>query len=180
MPENVKPVVSPSRWRRLMRHRWNEDAALALLPAKVLAAFEASVQRSEHFHSGEIRLVVEGGLPWSYLWRRASPRERAVALFGKLGVWDTAQNNGVLIYLLMADRAIEIVADRGLSERVDPLEWCAIVDALSPALRAGRFAEGLAQAVEAVDALLQAHYPIDPRDDPAGNPNELPNRPLLL
>ena len=87
-----------------------------------LARLQARVAASEATHSGEIRLCIEAGLPLSYLRRRATARERAVAMFGKLRVWDTAHNNGVLIYLLLAEHAIEIVADRGLSARVDAAE----------------------------------------------------------
>ena len=101
---------------RLLKHRLvDEGDARRLLGKDALARIEARVAASEKRHSGEIRVVVEAGLPFSYLRRGATPRERAVALFGKLGVWDTERNNGVLIYLLLAERAIEIVADRGLN-----------------------------------------------------------------
>ena len=151
-----------------------------MLSPQTLARLEAAVARSEHYHCGEIRVCVEGGLPWSYLWRRALPRERALALFGKLGVWNTEQNNGVLIYLLVAERAIEIVADRGLSQRVDPQAWVAIVEGLAPDLRSGRHAEGVAKAIHEVDALLQVHFPIHPGDESGFNVNELPNEPVVL
>ena len=94
-----------------------------LLGAGALERVQARVAASETGHSGEIRVCVEAGLPWSYLRRNATPRERAISMFGKLRVWDTEYNNGVLIYLLVAEHAIEIVADRGLARRVDAAAW---------------------------------------------------------
>ena len=101
---------------RLLKHRWfdERDAARALGP-QGLARIEGLVAESEHHHNGQIRVCVEAGLPTSYIRRRASAHERALALFGKLGVWDTEQNNGVLIYLLLAEHTIANVADRGLA-----------------------------------------------------------------
>ena len=97
-------------------------------------------------------------------------------MFGKLRVWDTEHNNGVLIYLLLAEHAIEIVADRGLSSRVDPGEWQRIVQRMGAAFHEGRFEEGLTQALEEVSALLVAHFPLG--EDEA-NPNELPDQPVV-
>ena len=118
------------------------------------------MQRSERRHSGEIRLCVEAGLPLSYLWREASARERALAMFGKLRVWDTEHNNGVLIYLLLAEHAIEIVADRGLNRHVPAEQWRRLSDGMSAAFKAGRFEDGLGQAIDAVDGLLGQHFPL--------------------
>jgi len=165
------------RLARILRHRWHDerDAARAL-DAAALARLEARVAASEKRHSGEIRICVEAGLPLSYLWRHASARQRAITLFGKLRVWDTEDNNGVLIYLLLAERAIEIVTDRGLARYAGPEHWQALVQALSGALRAGRFEEGLTQALADVDALLVRHFPLAAG---AANPNQLPDRPML-
>lgn len=165
------------RIKRILRHRWLDDADLRrAFPPPLLERLAARVARSETLHGGEIRIHVEAGLPLSYLWRDAPARERAVALFGKLRVWDTEANNGVLIYLMLAERAIEIVADRGLAQRVPDTAWRTIVDHLSGALRGGHYEEGLAQAVDAVSDLLAQHFP-----PPAGaaNPNELPDLPAL-
>jgi uncharacterized membrane protein len=160
-----------------LRHRWADEGSVRrVLPEAALDRLEAAVRASERGHTGEIRLCVEAGLPWSYLWRDARPRERALAMFGKLGVWDTADNNGVLIYLLLADHAIEIVADRGLASRVPADYWQGVASALSGALREGRFEAGLAQALAAVGDQLLRHFPA-PAD--AANPNELPDRPDL-
>ena len=159
------------RWRRILAHRWfDETDARRMLGVEALAQLQARVAASEQGHSGEIRICIEAGLPLSYLWRAASPRERAIAVFGKLRVWDTEANNGVLIYLLLAEHAIEIVADRGVSNRVGAPEWAAIAATMGSAFRDGRYADGLNQAVDAVDALLRRHYPLAPG---AVNPNEL-------
>jgi uncharacterized membrane protein len=163
------------RIARLTRHRWHDDTHRAI-PPDMLARLTQRVAQSEARHSGEIRVYVEAGLPASYVMRDATPRERAVAMFGKLRVWDTAQNNGVLIYLLLAERAIEIVADRGLTSRVPDAEWQRIVAAMRDAFRAGRFEDGLTQAVDAVTALLVQHFPLAPGE---ANPNELPDEPVL-
>ena len=162
---------------RLLRHRLlDEDDARRALDTAALARIEALVAGSEKRHHGEIRVVVEAGLPWSYLRRSATPRERAIALFGKLRVWDTERNSGVLIYLLLAEHAIEIVVDRGLARHVDADTWSAVTATMREAFRRGAFEAGVAQAIEAVDALLVRHFP------PAGDiadANELADAPLL-
>ncbi len=162
-----------NRWLRILKHRWTDetDAARALGP-EALQRLEQRVATSETRHSGEIRLCVEAGLPLSYLWRDATPRQRAVTMFGKLRVWDTEHNNGVLIYLLLAEHAIEVVADRGLARRVPPETWQQLVAGMREAFRAGRFEDGLAPAVDRVDALLAAHFPLA---EGQANPNELPD-----
>lgn len=162
---------------RLLRHRlFDEGDARRVLTKDALARIEARVAASEKTHSGEIRVVVEAGLPFSYLRRGATPRQRAVALFGKLGVWDTERNNGVLIYMLVAERAIEIVADRGLNAHVPALEWAAIAEGMQVAFREGRFEAGLSAAVDAVDALLVRHFAALPG---AADINELPDAPIV-
>ena len=167
-----------SHWMlRLLKHRRLDEAdAKRLLGDGALERIQARVAASERAHSGEIRVCVEAGLPLSYLRRGAAPRERAVAMFGKLGVWDTEENNGVLIYLLLAEHAIEIVADRGLNRHVDAAEWERIAATMREAFRSHRFEEGLNQAVDAMDALLVRHFPLAAS---APNPNELPNAPEL-
>ena len=113
-----------NRLLRILKHRWfDERDAQRALGRDGLKRLQARVAASERRHSGEIRICVEAGLPLSYLWRSASARERAVAMFGKLRVWDTEHNNGVLIYLLLADHAIELVADRGLNHHVSAGQW---------------------------------------------------------
>jgi len=166
-----------NRWLRILRHRWvDETDVQRALGANALARLEQRVRASERRHSGEIRLCVEPGLPLSYLWRGLSARQRAISMFGKLRVWDTEQNNGVLIYLLLAEHAIEIVADRGVARVVPQSHWQEVVAGMREAFRAGRFEDGLAQAVDAVDAMLAAHFPLAEGE---ANPNELPDRPYL-
>jgi uncharacterized membrane protein len=163
---------------RILKHRWlDESDVRRALDEAALKRIEERVSASERRHSGEIRVCVEAGLPWSYLWKHLTARDRAITMFGKLRVWDTAANNGVLIYLLLAEHAIEVVADRGLNDRVSREQWQAIVAGMREAFRAGRFEDGLNAAVDAVDALLARHFPADAG---AANPNELPNRPFVL
>jgi len=162
---------------RLLKHRMLEESdARRMLNKDALARIEKRVAESEQRQSGEIRVVVEAGLPISYLRRGATPRDRAVAVFGKLGVWDTERNNGVLIYLLLAEHAIEIVADRGLNRRVDAAEWAQIAASMQGAFQNGDFEGGLLRAVDAVDALLVRHFARQAGD---GDVNELPDAPLI-
>ncbi|MCE9659756.1 MAG: TPM domain-containing protein [Burkholderiales bacterium] len=162
---------------RLLQHRFfDERKVRRALPDEALARIEAQVVASEARHSGEIRVCIEAGLPLPALRRNASPRERAVALFTELGVSATQARNGVLIYLLLAERAIEIVADRGLSQPVDAGEWQRILATMQGAFASGRFEAGLSQAIAAVDALLVRHFAIEPG---SRNPNELPDAPVV-
>jgi uncharacterized membrane protein len=167
-----------NRFARILRHRWlDETDTRRALDASALARIEARIAASETHHSGEIRVCVEAGLPLSYLWRGATARERAVTMFGKLRVWDTEANNGVLIYLLLAEHAIEIVADRGLARQVPADHWQQIVAGMRAEFRAGQFEPGLMRAITAVDVLLEQHFSIAPGER---NPNELPNAPQMM
>ena len=164
-----------NRWSRLLKHRLLDDGdAKRMLGDAALERLAARVAESERHHSGEIRICVEAGLPLSYIRRGASARERAVAMFGKLGVWDTEHNNGVLIYLLLAEHAIEIVADRGLNRHADAAEWARIAGTMRAAFQGSQFEAGLGQAIDAVDGLLRRHFPMTAGQ---ANPNELPDRP---
>lgn len=159
-----------TRW---WRHAFADEGEVrAVLDAAAMARLAERVRASEARHSGEIRLCVEAGLPWG--WLRRPVRERALAVFAELGVWDTEANNGVLIYLLLADHAIELVADRGVARHAPAGHWDAVVAAMREAFRAGRFEDGLAQAIAAVDTLLVQHYPLAEGER---NPNELPDAP---
>ena len=167
-----------SKLGRIWRHRWIDEAAVRrVLPADAMGRLASRVGASERRHSGEIRICVEAGLPLSYLWRNAPSRERAVTLFGKLRVWDTEHNNGVLIYLLLAEHAIEIVADRGIDSRVDDAEWAAMAQRMGAAFREGRFEDGLTQALEEMSALLVAHFPLAENEPDS---NELPDEPVVF
>ena len=169
--------LSGSFLARMLRHRWlDESDTRKAIPSDLVERLARRIAASEKRHTGEVRIYVEAGFPMSYLWRNATPRERAVAIFGKLRVWDTEDNNGVLIYLLLAEHAIEIVADRGLARHVAPDEWRAIVTRLGAALHEGRFEDGLTQALEEVSALLVQHFPAR---EGAADINELPDEPVL-
>ena len=163
--------------KRILKHRWLDasDVQRAVPPA-LLQHLTRRVAASEQRHTGEVRICVEAGLPMSYLWRGAPARERAVMMFGKLRVWDTQHNNGVLIYLLLADHAIELVADRGLNQHVAPAQWQAMVQHLGAALHDGRYEDGLTLALEEVSAVLVQHFALAEGD---ARRNELPNAPLL-
>ncbi len=168
------------RLLRLLRHRWHDPATLRrALPPAAMQRLLQRVQASERRHSGEVRIYVEAGLPNSYLLRRAPLpqviRQRALTLFGKLRVWDTEHNNGVLIYLLLAEHAIEIVADRGVERHVRPEDWQAMLGRMAVAFREGRFEDGLTQALGEISAVLVQHFPLARGQD---NPNELPDAPL--
>jgi uncharacterized membrane protein len=166
-----------NRIARILRHRWlDESDTRRALGADALARVEARIAASETRHGGEIRVCVEAGLPLSYLWRGATARERAITMFGKLRVWDTEANNGVLIYLLLAEHAIEIVADRGLARHVLRGHWEGIVAGMREEFRTGRFEPGLMRAIDAVESLLIRHFAQDPGTP---NPNELPNKPYV-
>lgn len=170
-----------SRIKRMLKHRWREATTTGrTIPADMLQRLQQRVTASEQRHSGEIRIYVEAGLPLSYLWRDAPTphitRQRALAMFSKLRVWDTASNNGVLIYLLLAEHAIEIVADRGLHQAVAPQVWQAMVSRMRSAFQQGQFEDGLTQALEDVSALLVQHFPLRAGE---ANPNELPDSPEL-
>ncbi|TFY98375.1 TPM domain-containing protein [Ramlibacter humi] len=165
------------RLQRILKHRWVDERDLRkAIPPDLVVRLASRVTASERRHSGEVRIYAEAGLPLSYLWRDARPRERAVAMFGKLRMWDTEHNNGVLIYLLLAERAIEIVADRGLARKVEAGEWQRIVAGMGSAFREGRFEDGLTQALSEVSALLVQHFPLAEGEV---RPNELPDEPVL-
>jgi uncharacterized membrane protein len=164
------------RFARILRHRWHDDdAARAFTPA-VLQRLGERVAAGERRYSGQLRVCVESALPTSYVWRGASARERAVTLFGKLRVWDTEDNCGVLLYLLVCEHAIEIVADRGIARRVDAAQWQELIAGMRGAFRSGRFEEGMAQAIDRVSDLLATHFPATPG---AAQANELPDLPVV-
>ncbi|VWX59992.1 TLP18.3, Psb32 and MOLO-1 founding protein of phosphatase [Burkholderiales bacterium 8X] len=171
-------AVLTRRLARIWRHRWLDASDVhRVLPIAALERLKQRVAASERRHGGEVRICIEAGLPMSYLWRDAPARERAIMLFGKLRVWDTADNNGVLIYLLMAEHAIEIVADRGIDALVESDEWAAMTQRMAQTFREGRFEDGLTQALEEVSALLVASFPLAQGER---SPNELPDAPVVL
>ncbi len=164
------------RFGRLVRHvfttRWSTRRHF---PAPVLDAIEQAIGECEGRHGGEIRFIVETALDLPQVWHGLPPRERALQLFGQYRVWDTAQNNGVLIYVLMADHDVEIIADRGIAQHVSAAEWQTVCRQMEGHYRAGRFREGSVDGILGVGALLGKHYPGHRAGD-----NELPDQPVLL
>lgn len=166
------------RLLRWLRHLFTTPLAVRrAFPAATLARIQEAIARSESRHTGEIRFAVEAALPWSYLRRDAPVRERALMIFSKLRVWDTEQNNGVLIYVELADHGIEIVADRGIARHVTHGEWQAICDAMRERFRAGDFEGGALAGIERVGEKLAAFFPLA---EGQVNPDELSNRPAVL
>lgn len=162
---------------RAFRHLCAGDWQLRrAFPAATLAAVERAIRTCEERHSGEIRFVVEAALPWEALRRGLTPRERALDVFSMQRVWDTEYNNGVLIYLLLADHDVEIVADRGVAGgRVGGEEWESCCRVMEQHFRGGRFFDGAVAGIEAVAEVLRRHPP-----GPAGRGNELPDTPVVL
>lgn len=164
------------QWRRFFRHLFSTRRRLRhCFPERSLDAIEHAISQTEREHSAEIRFAVEVALdPWQAL-RGRTPRDRALEVFANLGVWDTEANNGVMIYVLLADRDVEIVADRGFNARVGTEQWSAVCEALKRSFARGDFSAGAVAAVEAVGRLVAPHFPGVP-----GDRDELPNRPALL
>lgn len=164
------------QWRRMFRHlltdQWSVRRAF---PPAVMRAIRDKIGVQEKRHGGELRFAVEASLPWAGLWRGQDARSRAVELFGHLGVWDTEYNSGVLVYLLLADKRVEIVADRGIHSKVGDAAWKAICGDMQREFAAGRFEQGVSLGVAAISDLLAAHYP-----PPAGDTDELPNEPVVV
>jgi uncharacterized membrane protein len=158
--------------RHLIEHRWRVRRDF---PPRVLDAIEQAIRASETTHSGQIRFVVEGALDGAPLFRNQPARERAIDVFSHLRIWDTAHNNGVLIYLLLADHDFEIIADRGIDARVGHDGWERICQQMETDFRAGDFERGVVKGVEAVSRELAAHFPRR-----AGGPNELPDAPVVI
>lgn len=164
------------KFGRILKHlcygSWRLRRAL---PPHSLKAIAEAIRDSERKHSGEIRVAVEMALDWRRLLRRETPRERALEVFSDLRVWDTERNNGVLIYLLLADRDVEIVADRGIDRLVGAEAWERICHEMEAALRTGDFEAGIMAGIRAVGAHLERHFP-----GPDLHGDELANRPVII
>ena len=159
-------------FRHLNTTRWT---LLRRFPPATLEAIESLIRDSETRHRGEIRFAIEGSLDaWSAL-KGVGSRVRAVQVFGDLGVWDTEENSGVLIYVLLADRRVEILADRGHSPRVEANVWDEVCQQMEKDFSEKRFEAGALDGVRAVGAILTRCFPLE-----GGNPNELPDSPVVL
>ncbi len=148
-------------------------------PSATLDAIEQAITRAERTHAGEIRFVIETALTPLHIINGMAPRARALDVFAHLRVWDTEHNNGVLIYVQLADRDVEIVADRGFQGRVSPAEWEAVCRLMEEHFRAGRFEAGAIAGVDAIGNLLARHFPLNLKTA-AQSHNQLPDRPTLL
>jgi uncharacterized membrane protein len=165
--------MNPTRFlRHIFFTRWTTRRHFT---PQVLADIEATIRETEALHAGEIRFVVETALDLAELVEDPAPRTRAMQIFGQLGVWDTAQNNGVLIYLLLADHSVEIVADRGIAARIGQSEWDGVCREMERHFREGRFSEGSVAGIQEVGRLLSRHFPGQQADA-----DELPNQPVLI
>ena len=158
--------------RHLLEHRWR---LRRILPPKALVRIEQAIKAGEATHSGQVRFVVEGALDGGPLFRNQPARARALDIFSQLRIWDTAHNNGVLIYLLLADRDVEIVADRGIDTMVGTAGWEKICQDMETDFRAGNFERGVIKGIEAVSREMATHFPRT-----AGGPNELPDTPVVM
>ena len=141
-----------------------------------LARIESAIAEGEQHHRGQVQFAVEPSLPLGRVWKHMPPRERALEVFGQLRTWDTEENCGVLVYLLMADRDVEIVADRGIHRAVGDEVWTAVCRRMETAFGEGQFADGVVAGLREINALLATHFP----RSGAGGTNELSNRPVLL
>ena len=161
---------------RILRHVVTDHLSVRrTFPDAALERIEHAIAAGERGHRGQICFAVEGALPPLRVLRHLTPRERALEVFGLLGVWDTEENAGVLVYLLLADRDVEIVADRGIDRRVAPGAWQGICARMEAAFRESRFVDGVLIGIDEISALLAAYFPH------TGNvPNELPDKPVVL
>jgi uncharacterized membrane protein len=162
------------KFSRLLRHLTATGWGLRrAFDQSALAAIEAAIAASERTHGGEIRIAIESSLNPIELIRGITPRARALQAFGNLGVWDTEANNGVLIYILWADRDVEIVADRGFNGRVTAQEWSEVCHRMELAFGQGRAPQAAIEGIRAAGALIARHFPAVDR-------NELPDKPVML
>ena len=164
--------------KRWLRHLATGQLALRFcFPKTALDAIEHAIRQSELQHRGEICFAVETALDALPLFKHQSARERAIEVFSQLRVWDTEQNNGILIYVLLADRDVEIVADRGINAKVSDQEWEVICRTIETSFRQRQFEAGIIAGVRAIGQHLTTHFP---SDDTQKNPNELPDKPVVL
>jgi len=164
---NIERIV-----RHLLMSHWQVNRAF---PRQTLIAIEQAIKASETAHVGEIRFVVEGALDGTPLFKGQSARDRAIDVFSQLRIWDTEHNNGLLIYLLLAERAVEIVADRGIHSKVGAREWETICRRMEAAFKRAQYEDGVVIGIQAVTQHLAQHFPAS-----AAGVNELPDKPVVL
>ncbi|MEO6383286.1 MAG: TPM domain-containing protein [Thermomonas sp.] len=161
---------------RLLRHLFTPDAR-GQFPATDMQRIAGAIGDGERRHCGEVCFAVESALPWRDVVRGVQAQAKAEDAFARLRVWDTGANNGVLIYFLLADHRIEIVADRGLRGLVSDEQWRGVCQLLEERLRSGDHADAVLAAIDAVSTLLAAHFPRLPGDM---DEDELPDQPVFL
>lgn len=162
--------------RRILKHLFTPHwVVYRAFPRPALARIERAIRESEKTHDGELRFAVEPGLHVLPLLKGLGPRQRARQVFAQLGVWDTEHNSGVLIYVQLIDRRIEIIADRGINAKVHQAAWDEICRRMEQSFRGGQFEAGTLHGIEAVTALLARHFPSS-----GPHPDELSNRPVVL
>lgn len=162
--------------KRLLKHLCSGQWQVRrVFPSSAMRNIESVIRAVETLHHGEIRFAVEAGLDIMPLLKNQSARERALEVFANLRVWDTELNNGVLIYLLLADHDFEIVADRGVNEKVGHVAWEKICHAMETLFRDGHFEQGVITGIKLVSNHLEQHYPKRGTDK-----NELPDQPAVL
>jgi uncharacterized membrane protein len=161
---------------RIARHLLAlRGSMLRAFPHAAQKAIEHTIAAGEIHHDGELRFVVEGALSGAPLYRHQTPRERAIDLFSQLRMWDTEGRNGVLVYLLMADHAVEIVADRGVHAHAGGESWRHICRQMEAEFGDGKFQQGAVDGIRAINEILMRHYPRSGKTR-----NELPDKVLLL
>jgi uncharacterized membrane protein len=169
-------------FRHLFSNPWQVKRHFS---AQALKHIEAAITASELKHTGEIRFVVEAGLHPYEILSKKTPRNRGIELFSQLNIWDTEHNNGVLIYLLLADHDVEIIADRGIDQPIGYHQWDMICHEMEVMFRRGEFEQGVIQGLQAVSAALEKHFPVEKHNNNRKNPkqrkkNELPDKPIVL
>jgi len=158
----IHTFMPPWRWR-------------LTFPKAVLKDIERAVTQSELHHRGELRFAIENALAPTWVWRGMSARQRATQVFSNLRVWDTEENSGVLIYVLLADKEVHIIADRGIAKHVTQAEWDTVAQVMQKAFRLGDFQRGSLEGIEYITTMLSTHFP--PGED---DPNELSNKPFIV
>ena len=163
--------------KRILKHlSVGYSAMRRTFPHLALDNIERTIAETEQTHAGQIRFAVESSLDIKSLLAGTTAHERAIEVFSRLRVWDTEHNNGVLIYLLLADRKVEIVADRGIHVKLGPAVWEAVCRDMETSFRQGRFEHGVIAGIKSVGAHLAQHYP----QIGSNKINELPDRPVLI
>jgi uncharacterized membrane protein len=170
--------MSRGKLHRFLRHLATDHGSVRrAFPKAALTQIEAAIAEGERHHRGQLRFAVEPALSLPHVLRGLTPRERALDVFGLLRIWDTAENSGVLVYLLLADRDVEIIADRGIHAHVGSHAWRAVCARMEAAFREARYAEGVESGIREINTLLAQHYP---RVGGGERQNELSDKPVIL